>query len=182
MSNENNLVPYSPQVIALAEENGIKEKELETIKGTGSNGTILVGDVRKYVKEKKAKGGETKSKAVTYIAKYTNLKLVMTPSFHKEVNGQLLLIKGKKICFEQSVYTTSDPEEISFLENHGNYNQIFRKAGADVAKDRAEYNKTLEQVNAEQNAEIEELKAKVAKMNREEVPTKVKKGKGKPKF
>lgn len=68
-----NLVPYSPQVIALAEEHGITEAELEKIEGSGKEGTIIVPDVKKLIKEKKAEGGNTggdsKGKNFYYIVK-----------------------------------------------------------------------------------------------------------------
>ena len=68
-----NLVPYSPEVIALAKDNGITEAELEKIKGTGKDGTIIVPDVKKLIKKKKADGGDTsgggKGKGFYYIVK-----------------------------------------------------------------------------------------------------------------
>lgn len=106
------------------------------------------------------------SKATTYISKYLQLKLVMESSYYKEVAGKVLPVKGKAIQFEQGAYTTSDKDEIEFLENHPNFGSIFIKVDKDATSERAEYVQTLEERNAELEAELAKAKSEGAKVER----------------
>lgn len=105
------------------------------------------------------------SKATTYVSKYLQLKLVRDSSYFKEVNGKVLPVKGTAVQFEQGAYTTEDEGEIEFLDNHPNFGSIFIKVDKNVVEERADYVKTLEERNAELEAELAEKKApaKVAK-------------------
>ena len=183
MAKEDKLLPYSPQVIALAKENGIDESELETIEGTGKGGAILVGDVREHVKAKGFADDKDKNGPVTYIAKYAQLRLVRKSAYSKEVDGKVFRVPGESIRFEGGVFTTSDPEEIKFLDSHPNYgpSQYFIKVEKDVVSERAEYVKSLEQRVAE--LEAEKAKEQAGKVQKVETKAPAKpKGKGKPKF
>lgn len=106
------------------------------------------------------------SKETTYVAKYFNLKLVMDSSYYKEVGGKVLPVKGKAIQFEQGQYTTSDKDEIEFLENHPNFGSIFIKVDKDATKERAEYVQTLEERNAELEAKLAEKEEGSKKVTR----------------
>lgn len=66
-------------------------------------------------------------KEVVYISRYLELKLVMNPSYLKEVGGKVLIIRGKYIQFHEGVYKTSNQEEIEYLDNHPNFGNVFRK-------------------------------------------------------
>ena len=105
------------------------------------------------------------SKATTYVSKYLQLKLVRESSYFKEVNGKVLPVKGTAIQFEQGAFTTEDEGEIEFLDNHPNFGSIFIKVDKNVVEERADYVKTLEERNAELEAELakKDAPAKVAK-------------------
>ena len=66
-------------------------------------------------------------KETIYISRYYELKLVMSPSYLKEVGGKVLIIRGTYIQFHDGAYKTSNPEEIEFLDNHPNLGSVFRK-------------------------------------------------------
>lgn len=116
-------------------KDGKKEELIDRIKEAKANGaqtTDVKSDQdqdRKTVKE------------VIYISRYHELKLVVEPSYLKEVGVRVLTIKGRCIQFHEGVYRTSDPEEIAFLNNHPNYGNVFRKIEQIDIK-----GKTLEQV------------------------------------
>ncbi len=66
-------------------------------------------------------------KETVYISRYYELKLVMSPSYLKEVGGKVLIIRGTYIQFHEGVYKTTNPEEIEYLDNHPNFGSVFRK-------------------------------------------------------
>lgn len=94
-------------------------------------------------KEQKEK---TKPEVARYISQFTELKLVIKPSYTKEVEGRIVVVKGRAIQFHDGVYQTSDPEEIEFLENHPNFGNVFYriKPEEDAQKAREERFKDLE--------------------------------------
>lgn len=67
------------------------------------------------------------SKETVYISRYYELKLVMSPSYLKEVGGKVLIIRGTYIQFHEGVYKTTNPEEVEYLDNHPNFGSVFRK-------------------------------------------------------
>lgn len=127
------------------------------------------------------------SKETTYVSKYFNLKLIRTSSYHKEVAGKILPVPGTSVQFIQGAFTTSDAEEIKFLESHPNFGNIFIKVDKDAVNERAQYVQTLEERNAELEAKLAEKdgpakvtkKAPAKKTTGKKAPTK--KG-GKAKF
>lgn len=66
-------------------------------------------------------------KETVYISRYYELKLVMSPSYLKEVGGKVLIIRGTYIQFHEGVYKTTNPEEVEYLDNHPNFGSVFRK-------------------------------------------------------
>jgi len=92
------------------------------------------------------------TKEVTYVSKYLQLKLIRESSYTKEVKGKILPVAGKSIQFNQGAFTTSDKEEIKFLENHKNFGTIFIKVDKDAVSERADYVKDLETRIAEYEA------------------------------
>lgn len=99
------------------------------------------------------------SKAQTYVSRYFELKLVMDSSYFKEVNGKVLPVKGRSIRFKQGSYTTTDADEIKFLDDHANNGSIFIKVDKDAVEERADYVQTLEERVAELEAEKAEKEA-----------------------
>lgn len=97
------------------------------------------------------------SKEVIYISRYHELKLVVDPSYLKEVGVRVLTIKGKCIQFHEGIYRTSDPEEIAFLNNHPNYGNVFRKIEQVEIK-----GKNLEQVYKDKFKTLEERERDIA--------------------
>jgi hypothetical protein len=99
------------------------------------------------------------SKETTYVSRYFALKLVMDSAYTKEVNGKVLPVKGRSIRFVQGAYTTSNEEEITFLNEHPNNGSIFIKVDKDAVGERADYVQTLEDRVAELEAEKAEKTA-----------------------
>ena len=122
------------------------------------------------------------SKATTYVAKYLQLKLVRESSYFKEVNGKVLPVKGTAIQFEQGAYTTEDEGEIEFLDNHPNFGSIFIKVDKNVVEERADYVKTLEERNAELEAQLAEKTAPAKVEKKAPAKTTAKKTAPKAKF
>lgn len=106
------------------------------------------------------------SKETTYVAKYLQLKLIRESSYYKEVGGKILPQKGSAIQFENGAYSTSDEEEIEFLDKHPNFGSIFIKVDRDATEERAEYVKTLEERNAELERELADAKKGDTKVER----------------
>lgn len=104
--------------------------------------------------------------STTFVSKYFRLKLIRESSYTKEVNGKVLPQKGSFVQFEQGAFTTSDEDEIEFLENHPNFGTIFIKVDKDAGKERAEYVQTLEERNAELEAELAKAKGEGAGVDR----------------
>lgn len=107
------------------------------------------------------------SKEAIYISRYYELKLVMTPSYLKEVGGKVLIIRGTYIQFHDGVYKTSNSEEIEFLDKHPNLGSIFRKiersdlsGGKSVDQIYQDKFKTLEEREKELAAKEELLRKK----------------------
>ena len=75
--------------------------------------------------KKSAKSQQVKE--TIYISRYYELKLVMNPSYLKEVGGKVLIIRGTYIQFHEGVYKTTNPEDIEYLDNHPNFGSVFRK-------------------------------------------------------
>lgn len=83
-------------------------------------------DSNDNTEQPKAAKSEVLKEAI-YISRYYELRLVMTPSYLKEVGGKVLIIRGTYIQFHDGAYKTSNPEEIAFLDNHPNLGSVFRK-------------------------------------------------------
>lgn len=114
---------------------------------------------------------ETAPKEVAYISRYNELKLVVDPSYLKEVGVRVLTIRGKYIQFHEGVFRTADPEEITFLDNHPNYGNVFTRVQAVDLK-----GKTLEQVYKDKFKTLEErerdLAAREGAVRRKEIESK----------
>lgn len=105
----------------------------------------------------KAEKKETAPKEVAYISRYNELKLVVEPSYLKEVGVRVLTIRGKYIQFHEGVFRTADPEEIAFLDNHPNYGNVFTRVQPVDLK-----GKTLEQVYKDKFKTLEERERELA--------------------
>jgi len=120
-----------------------------------------------------------------YISKYRSLKLVVKPSYTKEVEGRIVVVPGKSIRFVQGVYETDDPDEIKFLDNHPNLGTIFIKVTEkdlqkDLQKAIEKQFKDLETKEAELKAKEEELvKKEKALEEGSSIPKKAKTGRKK---
>lgn len=99
-----------------------------------------------------------KPSEVVYIAKYHELKLVMNPSYIKEVGGRVITVAGRSIQFHEGVYRTSDPEEIEFLDTHKNNGNVYRKVDRNDLKS----GKSIELVYKEKFQTLEEREKAVA--------------------
>lgn len=117
----------------------------------------------KNMTEQIQKTKTTKQTEAVYISKYLQLRLVRESAYTKEVNGRAFTVPGKSIQFIDGVYKTSDPEEIDFLDNHGNYGNTYTKVEkSDIGKATSDLIdnqwKTLEQKEAELKIKEEDLK------------------------
>lgn len=110
-------------------------------------------------------------KEVVYISRYLELKLVMNPSYLKEVGGKVLIIRGKYIQFHEGVYKTSNQEEVEYLDSHPNFGNVFRKVetadlkgGKSVDQLYQEKFRTLEEREKELTAREKALQQKEVEM------------------
>ena len=78
-----------------------------------------------------------------FISKYREFKVLVKASKSKEVNGNLEVVPGKSINFENGFYSTEDPVEIKFLENH------------------PEFGKSVYRIKENENARVAKLKGAV---------------------
>ncbi len=98
------------------------------------------------------------AKEIVYISRYLELKLVMNPSYLKEVGGKVLIIRGKYIQFHEGVYKTKDQEEVEYLDNHPNFGSVFRKVQTTDLKG----GKSVDQIYQEKFRTLEEREKEVA--------------------
>lgn len=109
------------------------------------------------------------AKEVVYISRYYELKLVMSPSYLKEVGGKVLIIRGTYIQFHDGVYKTNKPEEIEYLDNHANFGSVFRKVETEDLKG----GKSVDQIYQDKFRTLEErekeLAAREAALRKKEV-------------
>jgi len=97
-------------------------------------------------------------KETIYISRYYELKLVMSPSYLKEVGGKVLIIRGTYIQFHDGAYKTSNPEEIEFLDNHPNLGSVFRK----IERSDLSGGKSIEQIYQDKFKTLEEREKELA--------------------
>lgn len=62
---------------------------------------------------------------MVFRSKYKELRIIITPTRKREVNGEMYMQVGKTIEFKNNVYTTDDPEEIEMIANSKGYGYIF---------------------------------------------------------
>jgi hypothetical protein len=114
----------------------------------------------------------TEAKEAVYISRYYELKLVMTPSYLKEVGGKVLIVRGTSIQFHDGVYKTIKSDEIEFLDNHPNFGSVFRKVETADLKG----GKTVDQIYQDKFQTLEqrekELAAREAALRKKEVELK----------
>ncbi len=115
---------------------------------------------KNQTKEKDTAKEEKAEKAVRFISRYAQLKIVNKSTYTKEVDGRVVVVPGKSIQFKDGIYETSDKDEIAFLDSHPNCgNTFFRlKAKEETDKAKEERFKTLEQREAELDAREADLK------------------------
>ena len=100
----------------------------------------------------------TATKEVVYISRYYELRLVMSPSYLKEVGGKVLIIRGTYIQFHEGIYKTNKPDEIDYLDDHPNFSSVFRKVEtADVRG-----GKSVDQIYQDKFKTLEEREKELA--------------------
>jgi len=109
-----------------------------------------------------------KTKLTQYISKYRELRLINKASYSKEVEGKVIVVQGSSIQFHDGVYSTSDENEIKFLDNHPNCGGVFIKVKKNVVKEQADMDETLEEREAKVKAKEEELVKKEMKLRGQE--------------
>ena len=98
------------------------------------------------------------AKEVVYISRYYELRLVMSPSYLKEVGGKVLIIRGTYIQFHEGIYKTNKPDEIEYLDAHPNFSSVFRKVEtADVRG-----GKSVDQIYQDKFKTLEEREKELA--------------------
>lgn len=126
----------------------------------------------------RASGG---SKATRFVSRFSELKLVREPAYTEVVNGRTVPHAGTSVQFSNGVFETSDADELAFLRDHANFGDVFieveDKQSAAVA--RAEHVQTLEERNAELEAEVARLRKESGKLPREQRRDEVKTHAGK---
>jgi len=112
----------------------------------------------------------------TYISRYRELRIVVKPSYNKEVDGRVVTVNGTDVRFEAGQYTTTDPEIISYLESQKMFGDIYIRVPdnvKDIAVEKSEWLKTLEEREADLKAREEAIAKKEAKINGNEEGKKI---------
>lgn len=109
-----------------------------------------------------SKGGASQeTKKQIFISNYKELRLIVKPSYCKEVEGRIVTYQGKSIQFHDGIFETEDQDEIKFLEGHKNFGNTFVKAyTGDARKERENKYKDLD-------TREKELKATIARLQDE---------------
>lgn len=99
-----------------------------------------------------------------YISRRRELRIILKPSYSKEVDGKVVTTPGISARFSDGIFETQDEEIIALLEAHPNFgggtNGEFIKVPenvADLAKERDEKFKDLETREAELKAREKDL-------------------------
>lgn len=69
-----------------------------------------------------------------YTRAIREMTMVMIPTTTTLVNGFPVVTQGKRLKFEDGVFTTKDKDEIKFLRNHKNFNNTFFEDKEETAK------------------------------------------------
>lgn len=119
-------------------------------------------------KETKPAAKASGSKAVRFISKYNELRLVREPAYTETVNGRAVPHAGTSIQFHDGVFESSDAAEVAFLRDHANLGSAFVEVEDKTsnAAARADYVKTLEERNAELEAELAATRTAKGKLPR----------------
>jgi len=103
-----------------------------------------------------------------YISRFLALRIVMKPSYTKEVDGRVVTVPGKDIRFIDGAFETEDKDVINFLESEQGFGTVFIRVPEDVenvVKERGEWMKDLETKEKELAEREAALKAREAKVN-----------------
>ena len=106
-----------------------------------------------------------------YISKYLALRIVVRPTFTKEVDGRIVTVPGKDIRFVDGAFETSDEELITFLEADRSFGTTYIRIPDNVeniVKERDEMLKDLETREKEILAREASLKAREDRVNSNE--------------
>jgi hypothetical protein len=112
-----------------------------------------------------------------FISRYRALRIVVKPSYNKEVDGRIATVNGTSVQFESGEYRTTDPEIISYLESQKMFGDVYIRVPdnvKDIAGKKEEWMKTLEQREADLKVREDAIAKKEAKINGSEEGAKVK--------
>lgn len=121
---------------------------------------------------------ENHNPVARYISRFLALRIVVKPTFTKEVEGRIVTVPGKAIRFEQGVFETSDKELIDFLESDKKaFGTTYIRVPDNIEsalEERKEMIKDLEEREADLKRREDALKKKEAKIGAKEEGSKVK--------
>ena len=107
------------------------------------------------------------TKPVQFLSRYRGLKIVRTPIRTREIEGQIISSEGHSIRFVDGLYETDDADVIAYIEARPEFASgiIVRVPGnvKDLAAHKGEWEKTLEQREADLAAREAAVAAKEAK-------------------
>lgn len=106
-----------------------------------------------------------------YISRFLALRIVMKPSYTKEVDGRVVTVPGKDIRFIDGAFETEDEDVINFLESDKSFGTTYIRVPDNVdnvVKERGEWMKDLETKEKELAEREAALKAREAKVNSSE--------------
>jgi len=113
----------------------------------------------------------TENKTERYVSKYSQLRIVLKPSYTSELNGRVLSHKGEDVQFEGGFYETDNASIIEQLEQRPEFGSIFIKVPSDT-KDAVEHRndmlKDLEDRQKDIEAREKALAEKEAKLSNQE--------------
>jgi hypothetical protein len=105
-----------------------------------------------------------------YISKYRELRIPIKKTYTKEVDGQVVVVQGESVRFENNLFETDDKNIIDFLDNDKGCrdmiaNGIFIKADSKAIKTAQEViqPETLEEREVRLEKELKELRKSKAK-------------------
>lgn len=106
-----------------------------------------------------------------YISRFLALRIVVKPTFTKEVDGRIVTVPGKDVRFVDGMFETEDQELIDFLEADKSFGTTYIRVPddvEDVVKDRGEWMKDLETKERELAEREAALKAREERVNSNE--------------
>lgn len=119
-----------------------------------------------HINQKQLTMTDKKATTAQYISRYLRLRIVIKPSYNKEVDGRVIVMQGQSIQFEDGVFKTDDEALIQAIEARPEFGDIITKVPSNVEAmlHREKTLKSLEEREAEVKAREEAVAKAEAKV------------------